>query len=67
MHFKGYISKHLYSRIANPKTETISTPLDDEELRAIQTFNIPYHKTMDCFGNPIYILRAKDLKAIFCN
>lgn len=67
MHFKGYISKHLYSRIANQKVETISTPLNEEELRAIHAFNIPYHKTTDRSGIPIYVLKAKDIKAVFCN
>ena len=67
MQFKGYISKYLYSRIANQKVETISTPLNDEELRAIHTFNIPYHKTIDRSGIPIYVLKAKDIKAVFCN
>ena len=67
MNFTGYISKHLYSRIADCKEETIKTPLDDEELRALKVFEVPFNKTIDSSGNPLYVLNINELKAVFCN
>lgn len=67
MQFSGYISKHLYSRIAGKEDEIIQTPLNDDEVRALNIFKVPYEKTINDNGYPIYILDTKDLKAVFCN
>ena len=67
MQFSGYISKHLYSRVAGKDDEVIQTPLSDDELRALNIFNVPYEKTINDNGYPIYILDNKDLRAVFCN
>ena len=68
MQYSGYLSKHLYSRIANNYQNTvIKTPLDEQELIALKKFNIPYQSVISEEGYPIYILDANNLKAIFCN
>ena len=67
MQFSGYISKHLYSRITGKEDEIIQTPLNDDEVRALNIFKVPYEKTINDNGYPIYILDTKDLKAVFCN
>ena len=66
MHFSGYLSKHLYSRIVTTQSQQINTPLDEQELEALKEFDIPYKKITNDDGYPIYILDTKSLKAIFC-
>lgn len=67
MQFSGYISKHLYSRIAGKDDEVIQTPLSNDELRALNIFKVPYEETVNDHGCPIYILDTKDLRTVFCN
>lgn len=67
MQFSGYISKHLYSRIAGKEDEVIQTPLNDDELRALNIFKVPYEETVNGNGCRIYILDTKLLRAVFCN
>mgnify|MGYP000303016542 FL=1 len=42
MLFSGYLSKHLYGRIVSSQSESIKTPLDDEELKALKKFKVSY-------------------------
>ena len=62
-----YISKHLYGRIVSSQSESIKTPLDDEELKALKKFKVSYKIVFNNDGEPIYILDTQELKSIFCN
>ena len=65
--FSGYLSKHLYGRIVSSQSESIKTPLDDEELKALKKFKVSYKIVFNNDGEPIYILDTQELKSIFCN
>lgn len=67
MQFSGYISKHLYSRIVGKEDGVIQTPLEADEVRALNVFKVPYEETVNDNGYHIYKLDTRDLKAVFCN
>ena len=65
MLFSGYLSKHLYGRIVSSQSESIKTPLDDEELKALKKFKVSYKIVFNNDGEPIYILDTQELKSFF--
>ncbi len=67
MQFTGYLSKHLYGRIANMANKLIITPLEDEEVRALDSFGVNYQITVNKEGYPIYILDAQEIRTAFCH
>lgn len=69
MGYKGYISKHLYSKVKSCTKEDMENKemtifLDKQELDFLDFFGISYRKPKDEENPNIYLLNLVDVKKL---
>mgnify|MGYP004556837661 FL=1 len=65
MNCSCYISKHLYGRVQDTQSNSISVPLNQEEKKFLDFFNIEYIKDNNSKYN--YIVNSEKIRNLFSN